>query len=360
MSPGPLSFAPLNVLSLGRLGVWGHLDRLSAARARDYARRVEELGFAALWVPETVAREPFALLAQLACATERIGLGTSIASIWARDPVTMRMSAMTVHEASGGRFVLGLGVSHRHLTEKVRGHRYEKPLTRMREYVAGYRAAIYRGPVDGERPEPSVVVAALRERMLELAAREADGAFPYLVTSERIEWMRARLDAVTGTADDPTGTAARPTEADRAEAGPTRPGGAGGVRADADGVTPRERKRALLVTLPVVLEREPAAAREAARAYLGPYLRAPNYQASWMEQGFEPLDWEKPGSDRLVDAMVAWGDESALRQRIDRMHDAGADHVALIPLAPDGSTEHLDALDALAPGSGNVTPGRDG
>jgi hypothetical protein len=102
--------------------------------------------------------------------------------------------------------------------------------------------------------------------------------------------------------------------------------------------------------MPAVLETDPAAARNAARAYLGPYLRTPAYQASWTEQGFDASDWEKPGSDRLVDAMVVWGDADALRVRIAEHVAAGVDHVAVIPIGPDGTTEHLPVLEALAKG----------
>ncbi len=287
---------------VGALGVWGHLDSLRAPELVRYVRRVEELGFDALWVPEVVGRDPFTLLGLLAAVTTRMRLGTSIVSVWGRDAQTTRSSAMTLQEASGGRFVLGLGISHAHMAERLHGQRYERPLTRLREYLAAYRTARYRGPVDGARPDPPIVLAALRERMLELAARETDGAFPYLVTAERVAWMRERLEGAL-----------------------------------------------LLVTLPVALHEDLEHARTAARAYLEPYLRTANYQASWLAQGFEPADWERPGSDRLVDAMVACGDVDALRSRIAGMHAAGANHVALIPLAPDGSTEHLAALEALAP-----------
>ncbi|MDQ6681752.1 MAG: TIGR03620 family F420-dependent LLM class oxidoreductase [Chloroflexota bacterium] len=305
---------------IGRIGVWGHLDSLDSAGLSAYVRRADELGYGALWVPETVGREPFALLA-LACGeTSRIALGTSIISIWGRDAQATRMGAMTLQEASEGRFVLGLGVSHAHLAQRLRGHVYEKPLARMREYLAAYRSAIYRGPGSERLDEPPVLVAALRERMLGLAASDADGAFPYLVTPQRLAWMRERIDEARA-------------EQRRLEAAETS-----------------ARERALLaVTVPCVLERDAAAARSAARAYLAPYLRVPNYQASWTEQGFDASDWEKPGSDRLVDAMVAWGGPDALQARISAMQQAGADHVAIIPLAPDGTTEHLGVLEALAP-----------
>jgi probable F420-dependent oxidoreductase len=290
----------------GQVGVWGHLDSLSPGELRRYAQRVEVLGFGTLWVPETVGREPFALLAAIAAATDRLHIGTSIASIWARDAVTTRLGALTLQDLSGGRFVLGLGVSHAHLAQKVRGHVYERPLSRMREYLAAYHAAPWRGPAVAE--EPPIVLAALRRRMLELAAHATAGAFPYLVTSDRVAWMRGVVDSVPDA--------------------PHRP--------------------LLLVTLPVVADAGPETARAAARTYLAPYLRTPNYQASWSEQGFEPADWEKPGSDRLVDGLIAWGGAEELTGRVRAMHDAGADHVALIPLAPDGTTEHLPSLEVLA------------
>jgi probable F420-dependent oxidoreductase len=291
----------------GAIGAWGHLDTLAAPDARAYARRLDELGYGALWVPETVGREPFTLLGLLAAETRRMWLGTSVVNIWGRDAQAARMGAMTLAETTGGRFALGLGVSHPHLAEKLRGHRFERPLTRMREYLAAYRAAIYRGPGAAELEEPPVLVAALRERMTDLAATDADGAFPYLVTPGRVAWMRDRLDAAG-----------------------------------------RDRRATLAVTLPVALADRPDR-RDAARAYLTPYLRTPAYRASWELQGFDAEDWEPPGSDRLVDAMVAVGDAAHAAERIAELRDAGADHVALIPLAPDGTTEHLPTLEELGP-----------
>jgi probable F420-dependent oxidoreductase len=301
----------MSSVNLGRLGAWGHLDSLPIEEARAYARRVDELAYGTLWVPETVGREPFTLLGLLAAEASEIMLGTSIVSIWGHDAQTTRMAAMTLAEATGGRFVLGLGVSHPHLAEKLRGHTYERPLTRMREYLAAYRAAVYRGPIGAEAADPPILIAALRERMLALAATDADGAFPYLVTPERVAWMRDVLDS--------------------AAAG-------------------RESRPILAVSMPAALQPDPDAARATARAYLAPYLRTPAYQASWSQQGFAEADWEKPGSDRLVDAMVARGDVEALRARLAELVAAGADHVAVIPLGPDGTTEHLPTLEALARG----------
>jgi probable F420-dependent oxidoreductase len=292
---------------LGRLGAWGHLDSLPIEEARAYARRVDELGFGTLWVPETVGREPFTLLGLLAGETQSLRLGTSIVSIWGHDAQTARMAALTLQEATAGRFVLGLGVSHPHLAQRLRGHDYDRPLTRMREFLAAYRSAIYKGPMPEGWAEPPVILAALRERMLTLAATDADGAFPYLVVPERVAWMRSVLDAAAS-----------------------------------------DRRSVLAVSMPAVLETDAAAARAAARGYLAPYLRTPAYQAGWEAQGFGHEDWEKPGSDALVDAMVAWGDAEALHERIAAFVAAGADHVAIIPLGTDGTTESIDVLEALA------------
>jgi probable F420-dependent oxidoreductase len=179
----------------------------------------------------------------------------------------------------------------------------------MREYLAAYRAALYRGPMADGAADPPVLIAALRERMLALAANDADGAFPYLVTPERVAWTRGVLDAAAP-----------------------------------------DRRPILAVSMPATLATDPDAARATARAYLAPYLRTPAYQACWAEQGFEAADWSKPGSDRLVDAMVAQGDVEALRARLAELVAAGADHVAVIPLGPDGTTEHLPVLEALARG----------
>jgi probable F420-dependent oxidoreductase len=297
---------------LGPVGVWGHLDTLPAAELHGYVRRVAELGAACLWVAETVGRDPFTLLGAVAADAGRMWLGTSIASIWARDAMAARMGAFTLHELTGGRFVLGLGVSHPHLAERLRGHVYDRPLTRMREYLEAYRGLPYKGPTieaaDGTPSEPPIVLAALRERMLGLAATAAAGAFPYHVTPERVAWMRGVLDAASP-----------------------------------------DSRPWLGVTLPVLLDEDPSTARATARAYLAPYVRAPNYQAGWVEQGFDEQDWAKPGSDRLADAMVAWGSVAVARARLAELRDAGADHVAIIPLSSDGTSERLATLEALAP-----------
>lgn len=294
---------------LGPSGVWSNFDRLPGEDVLAFATAAEAAGFDAIWTQETAGRDPFALLAGMAAVTRRIGLGVGIAVIYGRDPVAMRAGAATVHELSGGRMLLGVGASHRDTVAEVRGHEYAPPLSAMRAFLDAYAAAAYRGP----RPhgDPPLVLAALRQRMLQLAATRADGAFPYLVPRPYVAAARRMLDDAA------------------AEAGRERP--------------------ILVVSQAVLLETDPAAARAAAHRYLERYLGLPNYRASLLEAGFGEEDLALPGSDRLVDALVAWGDAPSVRARLRGMLQAGADHVALIPLTAEGLHADRSTMEALAP-----------
>jgi probable F420-dependent oxidoreductase len=293
----------------GPAGVWSNFDRLSGEELLAFASAAEAAGYDAIWTQETAGRDPFALLAGLAAVTRRIGLGVGIAVIYGRDPVAMRAGAATVQELSGGRMILGVGASHRDTVAEVRGHDYGPPLRAMRDFLDAYEAAAYRGP----RPhgDPPLLLAALRQRMLHLAATGANGAFPYLVPRTYVAAARRLLDDAA------------------AEAGRPRP--------------------ALVVSQAVLLESDPAAARGAAHRYLERYLGLPNYRANLAEAGFSEEDLEPPGSDRLVDALVAWGDEPSVRARLRGMLQAGADHVALIPLTAEGLHADRSTMEALAP-----------
>lgn len=294
---------------LGRFGVWSNLDHLSGSELVTFAKRVEALGFEALWIQEGAGREPFATLGALVMATERITLGVGIASIYARDAAASHAGALTLAELSGGRFVLGLGVSHAFRVEGQRGHTYLPPLGTMRSYLDAYRDA----PYQAQRPadEPPVVLAALRRRMLELAATRTDGAFPYFVPVDYVVRARETVDRAALDA----GKTVRPT---------------------------------LVVALAVVLEADSAVARGIARRFTEPYLKLPNYVNNLTECGFPEEDLSPPGSDRLVDALVVWGGVPDVLARIDAFHAAGADHVALIPLDADGRHGSLPVLEAIA------------
>ena len=289
-------------MDLGRLGVWTFLDLMSAEEAAGFVRQVEALGYSTLWLPEAIGRDPFTFLGYLAARTERLQFATGIANIYARDPMTMRAIQQTMAELSGGRFVLGLGVSHSHLVTGVRGHEYKKPIPAMREYLTAMQGALYRAVEPAS--EAPIVLAALRPAMLRLAREQARGAHPYFVTPEHTKRAREILG----------------------------PGA---------WLAPEQK---------VLLDTDPARARATARATMQIYLGLPNYQNNLKWLGFEDADLADGGSDRLVDAIVAWGDEAAIAARIQAHHDAGADHVCIQPLRADGIPgPDLRVLEALAP-----------
>ena len=268
--------------ALPPIGLWtGALDVVPAARARELAVELEELGYGAVWIPEVAGRDPFVHLALLLSATTRLIGATGIANIWARDAVTTSGAVKGLTEAFPERMLLGLGVSHRNLVTDLRGHNYDKPLTAMRAYLDAMDTA----PYLAHRPTTPVrrVLAALRPRMLRLAAEKTDGAHPYFVTPEHT----ARAREILG-------------------AGPL--------------LCPEQA---------VVLETDPDAARAVGREYTKVYLGQPNYVNSLLELGFAEADLAGGGTDKVVDSLVAWGDEEAVLARVREHLDAGADHVAV-------------------------------
>ena len=288
-------------MTLGKVGVWlGGLSWQPAEVEREAVAELEELGYAALWVGEVpTAKEAFAHAGLLLAASRRIVVGTGIASIWARDPMAMSTAAKTLAEAFPGRFLLGIGVSHPHVVA-ARGQTYERPVARMRGYLQAMDAAVYHGP---EPSEPVTrVLAALRPPMLRLAAELADGAHPYFVPVEHTARAREIL-------------------------GP-------------DALLAPEQA--------VLLETDPERARLIGREHTSFYLEAPNYAECLRWLGWEAADLENGGSDALVDALVAWGDEAAIRSRVQAHLEAGANHVCIQPLAGRGEID-LVPLRSLAP-----------
>lgn len=274
---------------LGKVGVWtGQLDFSPASVVRDAAREVEELGYGALWTGEAVGREVLTAAQLLLAATDSLVVATGIANIWARDALAMAAGQLALGEAFPDRFVLGIGVSHKPLLD-VRGQDYGKPLAMMRDYLAsmdhGYE--VYRAVAPAVVPPR--VLAALGPKMLELAASAADGAHTYFVPPEHTARAREIL-------------------------GPDK----------------------LLVPEQVcVLSRDPAVAREIARRHTTSYLRLSNYTSNLARFGFGEDDFTDGGSDRLVDAICAWGDVDAVVDRVRAHLDAGADHVAVQVLVDD-------------------------
>lgn len=292
-------------MKLGPLGVWQSADGMTAAEAAGFARRLEDWGYAAWWVPEARGRNPFALAGFLLGQTTRLVVATGIANIYARDAQATRAAQLGLAEQSGGRFLLGLGVSHVPIVEGMRGHAYGKPVSTMRAYLEGLAGAGYAAPMPAEPPK--TVLAALGPKMLELAAAKADGAHPFLVTPAHTARARAAL-------------------------------GAGKL------LCPEQK---------AILATDAVAARKTARAALARYLALENYRNNLLSLGFAAAELDGGGSDRLVDALVAFGDAGAIRARLDEHFRAGADHVCIQALRAEGEMavgpdEKL--LAALAPG----------
>ena len=155
-------------MDIGKVGIWFFLDAMPAPASAEFAKQVEKNGYKVLWIPEAVGREPFAHAAYLLSHTDSLSIATGIANIWARDAITMAAASKTVAELSGGRFLLGIGVSHKPLVSNLRGHNYDKPYSFMKEYLPKMKGALYLAPAPKE-PVP-VVLAALHPKMLALSA----------------------------------------------------------------------------------------------------------------------------------------------------------------------------------------------
>lgn len=274
--------------AVGRYGIWSiGLRSEDAARRGELAEaasELEELGYGAVWLGgNSTARNAAPLIE----ATGRIVVATSIQSIWQQDPATTAAEFTALEAAHPGRFVLGLGVSH-----GPRVRQYRKPYTTMVGHLDRLDELDRSG--EGGVPAGRRVLAALGPRMLELSRDRAAGAIPYLVTPDHT----ARARAVLGEA-------------------------------------------ALLAPeFKVVLETDPDRARTLARSCLAPYLELPNYTNNFLRLGFTESDIAGGGSDRLIDALVAWGEESRIRDRVEEFHTAGADHVAL-QVITDGPVDAL-------------------
>ena len=290
--------------ALGPVGVWswggGALQLLSGGDAGAAARALEALGYPVVWIPETLgSKEIFSHAAILLAATTRMVVASGIANIHARDPMAMANGAKTLGEAYPGRFVLGVGVSHAP-SVAVRGGTYGRPVETMRAYLDAMAAAQYSAP----EPEPPVplVLAALGPRMLELAAERADGAHPYFVPVEHTPFAREHL-------------------------GP---------------------EPFLGVEQTAVLTTDPAEGRRIGRAFAKNYLALPNYVNNLRRLGWGDADLAGDGSDRLIDALIAWGDVGAIVKRVRAHLDAGADHVCIQVRADPSSDPALGAYGELA------------
>ena len=270
-------------MDLSGIGIWDQRLRTGdPAEIADDAAELESLGYSALWIHD-LGGDVFGALQRLLQATSTVTVATGILNLWmhtADEVGTRRAELVTAH---GARLMLGIGVSHAPIVDAKAPGRYQTPMETMNAYLDGLDAAPSPVPA-GER-----MLAALRPKMIELAGRRTRGAFPYNMTPEHT----ARAREILG------------------------PG-------------------ALLATeQKVVLERDAATAREIASQHLANYFRLPNYLNGWRWLGFTDDDFAGGGSDRFLDAVIAWGDEEAIATRIAEHRAAGADHICIQALAHD-------------------------
>lgn len=269
--PAPPVGACMVKQNTARHGIWSRELRAEDPTRRgelaEAAAELEELGFGAVWLGGSSAVRHAVPLIE---ATTRLTVATGIQSIWQYEAADTAAEYAALEATHPGRFLLGLGVSHAKLADQ-----YRRPYSAMVAYLDALDAA----GVPAERR----VLAALGPKMLRLSRDRAAGSHPYLVTPEHTAEAREALG----------------------------------------------EERLLAPELKVILETDPTRARTIARDHLSFYLGLPNYTNTFLRLGFTEADLADGGSDRLIDAVYAWGDENRIRARVDEFHAAGADHAAL-------------------------------
>ena len=282
---------------LSGTGIWSAALRYGdPAAAADAAAELEEQGWSALWIPD-VGGDLFASVGNLLGATSTVTVATGILNLWMHEAAETAQRHHDFVAEHGPRFLVGIGISHAPLIDAAEPGRYRRPVARTAEYLDGLDAAEHPLAPDDR------VLAALGPKMLELARDRTAGSHPYLVAPEHTAVVREAL-------------------------GPDRL------------VAPEQA---------IVLETDPGRAREIARGHLAGYLGLPNYANNWKRIGFTDDDLADGGSDRLVDALVAWGDEDAALARVQQHRDAGADHVCVQVLGGDLMSPSTDGWRRLAP-----------
>lgn len=293
-----------SVPSMGKVGVWAAAFTVApASDARPAAREIEQLGYGAIWYPEGLGtRESFTNAAVLLAATDKIRVASGIANVWGRDGVTAANAARVLADAWDDRYLLGLGVSHPRQVDP-RGHSYQKPVAHMSAFLDAMDDDPVESPDAAAAKRPAVprVLAALRPPMLRLAAEKAQGAHTFLVPVEHTRRAREILGS--------------------------------------DALLIPEQK--------VVLASDPVEARRRARGAIAWYLDTPNYLENFRWLGFSDNDFADGGSDALVDALIAAGDEETIVARVHEHLQAGATQVAVNPLE-EGDPFARETLGRLA------------
>ena len=277
----------------GRLGAWYAADKLAGpTEIAAFVKTVETLGYETLWYPESRGFESFSTASYMLSQTTKLKIGSSIASIYARDAFTSRRGMISLNQLYNDRFILGLGVSHMPMVEGIRGHTYEKPIPAMKAYLNGITKD---QPGSADWP---ICLAALGPLMLKLAGQMTQGAIPYNTTPKR------------------TAEAAKIL-------GPNK---------------------WLAIEQKVTIETDPAKARALGREELSRYMVLDNYRNAWLGMGFTDKDLSNGGSDSFIDQMVLWGDVETVKSGLRAHFTAGATHVAIQPVHPAGNTQARDAI----------------
>lgn len=286
---------------MNRRGVIVSTEQFPAAELVKFVHTLEKRGYDSLWLPELFGREPVATAGYLLGRTERITVATGIANVYVRDAHAMAQIRRSLAELSNGRFILGLGVSNAGLN-KARGHEWRSPLTKMTAYLDALDAIKVDSPAPAQ-PCPTYI-AAHGPRLQTLGARRTDGIITYLMPPVHTLESRARI-----------------------------------------GPAP-----ALNVFAMFLAECDPVIARAKARAALKVYVSLDYYHREWLKLGFSDADFSDGGSDALIDTLVAWGDETALNERVIAFERAGASRVIVMPLGMQTKSGlDLRVLDMLAP-----------
>jgi len=309
-------------MQLGKLALWASVEGQALGPAIETAQRVEALGYSALWHPMAMRRDLFVIAGSLLANTKRLILATGIIPIFERVPAVMAAGQRSLDELSGGRFLLGLGVSHPPIVEGMHGLVYGPPVASMRRYLdaldRGPDFSALLGPKAAGAPAdapvvqtgPPRVLAALGPKMLALSRERAQGAHPYFMPAEHTRDARAILGPDVW----------------------------------------------LCPEVKVVLESDPRRARDAARAAGAVNIALENYRKTWRRYGFSDADFANGGSDRLIDGLVGWGSAQQIERFLRAHLDAGATQVCVQVVHPDGpdAGPHWEAIEALAPANGGI------
>lgn len=284
------------------LGVWARTNVLDRDQLAELAETVEHFGYQTLWYPESLSYEALVVAGYILSKTQDLIVASGIANIYARDAVTAAQGYDSLNRLYGGRFILGLGVSHVPLVEGARGHSYGKPVTTMRQYLRDMGSAKLDPTIKFD--DRAVVLAALGPKMLELASVSAKGALPYCVTP--------------------------------------------GHTAEARKVMGPEAW--LCVEQKICLTEDKGTARAVQREQMAPYMTMNNYRNNWFRLGFTEEEVTGKASTRFLDAMVVWGNEQVIQDCIDAHFKAGADQVVIQAFRPDGGLgPDTAALKAFSP-----------